>query len=395
MAVRRHRVSILFVGLVWMLLGTWGCGSSGTGTAGGPIALEPSSLVLDVKRYEVVVKQMFDPQKPDDTTRCSQLTRTHFLPDRLFLIRWVWGIEDPVVPQQYKQIDAGLTYDFCEYSRQRGYIQLVDSILRQYPENYPLDKRLAPMFERMKQALPGFQVPKIRTLAFGYSEQEPPQKGFDNDRLFYTGDYLGIGLEYFLGPKFRILHPALPKYIRARCDDRYLEVAIAQRIVDTLQQRALLQAKLSEKPVATKPEGQATARQADYFPTFLDKMVYLGIQQAFLEKVLPRTSAAQRLYYADSQLVWANYFESKVYELMLPVLYEQNEKKFEHFLVEGPNTGHVAKDAPPRLGQYIGWRIVSSYLAKNPSVTFEQLFRTTDFSEIFKKSGYKPKPVPS
>jgi uncharacterized protein YjaZ len=45
--------------------------------------------------------------------------------------------------------------------------------------------------------------------------------------------------------------------------------------------------------------------------------------------------------------------------------------------------------SPGRVGQYIGWQIVRSFMKKN-EVSLQKLIHL-DEEEIFKKSGYKPK----
>ena len=52
----------------------------------------------------------------------------------------------------------------------------------------------------------------------------------------------------------------------------------------------------------------------------------------------------------------------------------------------------IDKEAPDRIGQFIGWRIVSSYMENN-SVSLQQML-LTDAETIFNTSKYKPKKYP-
>jgi uncharacterized protein YjaZ len=62
------------------------------------------------------------------------------------------------------------------------------------------------------------------------------------------------------------------------------------------------------------------------------------------------------------------------------------------FTNDGPFT--TAKDfgngTAPRIGSYIGWRIVKQYMEKNPKITLAQLLKLVDADDILTKSKYKP-----
>ena len=61
------------------------------------------------------------------------------------------------------------------------------------------------------------------------------------------------------------------------------------------------------------------------------------------------------------------------------------------FTSEGPFTTALSKQSAPRIGYWVGWRIVKQYMQENPDVTLEQLMKETDAQELLKKSKYIPK----
>ena len=50
----------------------------------------------------------------------------------------------------------------------------------------------------------------------------------------------------------------------------------------------------------------------------------------------------------------------------------------------------IDNESPGRIGQYIGWQIVRSFMENNPKVTVQQLIKM-DAKTIFEQSKYKPK----
>ena len=60
------------------------------------------------------------------------------------------------------------------------------------------------------------------------------------------------------------------------------------------------------------------------------------------------------------------------------------------FMNDGPFTSVFSKTSPARTGWFVGWRIVSLYMARN-NVSMQELFRENDSQKILKLSKYKPK----
>ena len=57
---------------------------------------------------------------------------------------------------------------------------------------------------------------------------------------------------------------------------------------------------------------------------------------------------------------------------------------------DGPFTSEVSQDSPGRLGTWVGWRIVESYMNNNEQVTIQQLLDNEDAQNILENSKYRP-----
>ena len=57
---------------------------------------------------------------------------------------------------------------------------------------------------------------------------------------------------------------------------------------------------------------------------------------------------------------------------------------------DGPFTKGFDADAPARLGEWVGWQIVSAYMEKNKEVSLKELLQINDSQKILNQSGYKP-----
>ena len=72
------------------------------------------------------------------------------------------------------------------------------------------------------------------------------------------------------------------------------------------------------------------------------------------------------------------------------LLYANGTEIFRNLFGDGPFTQAFSKDAPARLGEYIGLQIVRSYMTNN-DVSLQDLLRNEDLQQIFQDSQYKPK----
>jgi len=74
------------------------------------------------------------------------------------------------------------------------------------------------------------------------------------------------------------------------------------------------------------------------------------------------------------------------------LLYSSDQKLKERFINIGPYSKfylELDNESPPRLGQFIGYRIVEAFMDKN-EISLEETL-TLEAEEIYNKSNYKPR----
>ncbi len=139
------------------------------------------------------------------------------------------------------------------------------------------------------------------------------------------------------------------------------------------------------------------ARQLVELPrnrTFLSNMIYYGKEMYLKDLFLPDVSDSEKMAYTEEQLAWAEANEEEIWRYFIDrqLLYSTDADLLPRFLYPGPFSKfyleEIDQEAPDRIGQYIGWKIVSSYM-KNNNVSLRQLL-VTDAETIFSASKYKP-----
>ncbi len=221
-------------------------------------------------------------------------------------------------------------------------------------------------FKHIKYYYPKQEIPKLITYISGFQVQTPIGK-----------DYIGIGLDMFLGnsPFYPALVESVPRYISRR----FTPENIAPRVVEVLAREEMF------------PE-------SDEDQTLLARMIYHGKIMYFMKQVQPDVADSILIGYSSSQMKWANDFESDTWAFFLgeDLLYNSDYLKIQKYISEAPFTPGLGSnnDSAPKLGIYIGWQIVKSFMEKQQEITLQQLMLEQDEQKILRLSKYRPENKP-
>ncbi|MBN3520936.1 gliding motility lipoprotein GldB [Algoriphagus lutimaris] len=234
---------------------------------------------------------------------------------------------------------------------------LYDSVKIEFQDISDVQNDLEYAFKAIKYYFPEFQVPKVYTFLSGF-----------NSDLILTEDMIVIGLDYYL-PITHTFQPDLPRYMA----ERYARPYIVPMIVTAI----------SSQFNEINPQDN----------TMLAEMIYYGKAYHFTKAIMPCTSDQYIIgyteeeiaeCYANEEYIWAHFVENEL-------LYETNPFEITKYLGEAPFTDAISTKAPGRLGRWLGWNIVDDYQF-NQDVTFTELMDNPDAEEIFRQSGYRPRP---
>ena len=218
-----------------------------------------------------------------------------------------------------------------------------------------LKKEFEIAFKHIKYHYPDFKAPKIITTF----------AGLDNE-LVVSDSLIIIPLESFIGPEAKY-RPQHPNYMLKRYDKPYIVPTVV-----TLLSRKYNKIDINDR-------------------TLLADLIFYGKSFEFTRAVIPNIPDSLVVAYADSNLVkswngqgyiWAHFIDNKL-------LYETSDRVKDKYIGERPNVTEIGTDCPGRIGQWLGWRIVSRYRTENPSVTLVELMQNANAREIFEQSKYK------
>lgn len=246
-------------------------------------------------------------------------------------------INDPVIQDIYKETEA------------------------QYADMTWFTKEISPALTLYLTHFPGEQVPDFCTLVSGIDFQMPQVFGYQNT--------IFICLDMYLGKDCKLYGQAgMPNYIAARCDKKYMATDCFSK--------ALVYKHLPDKTLVT----------------VLDNMVDAGKKMLFTQTMFPTVDPQDILGYTKSQYKWALSHESAIWHRMVEknMVYDKSEDMARRLIDETPFTRDFGNDSPGRLGVFIGFQIVQSYMKSHPGTTLKDLMNMTDSQKLLKESGYKP-----
>lgn len=231
---------------------------------------------------------------------------------------------------------------------------------RTFPDLSDLELSLTKAFKYYNYYNPGNKLPTVYTYISGLDYEYPSQL-MDNNLLIAIDMYLGK--DYYRYKKL-----GLPLYMLNRFDRAYI-------VKDCMKEMA-------KRTLDYKKIGSA----------LLDMMVNEGKIIYFTNAMIPKLSDSILMNYTANQMEWAVNSESMIWAFLLEneMLYATDNQPIQKFILESPFTSYFGAESPPRLGWYIGWRIVSSFMENNRDVELPELMQEYDAQKILQQSGYKP-----
>ena len=233
-----------------------------------------------------------------------------------------------------------------------------------YGDGGGLAAGLGRLFAQAQALFPDFQTPQVYTYISGLDYP---------NRVVYADSVLSLALDLYLPDHAAAYRAAgFPNYIAQRLGPDALPVEVAQAIA-----------------VERLPSREAGTDGLTRMGTLLDEVVYQGKILCIVDKLLPGVDERQKLFYDEAQWRWCKDNEAALWHHWMKeqLLYETDLNRTKHYINDGP--GNLAfQDAPPRLAQYIGWRIVSRYLQRVPADDPELWTRPAQ--DVLRISAYKP-----
>ena len=224
-----------------------------------------------------------------------------------------------------------------------------------------LDDKIYHAFQHLYHYFPTHKPMRIHTWVSNFERLDP---------ILVSDQSLLISLDMYLGPDAHFYQTA-PNYIKQGFDKKYL-------LTD------MFSAYFSESLPLSDDN------------SLLASMLHYGKIHYLTSLMLPDASEEMVMGYAPQKMSWCFENESDVWAYFIEnkLLFSSMQENKRRFIEDAPfskfNT-HFDRETPGRIGRWMGWNVIRSYMKANPEKSLIELMNELDAQKILRESRYKPK----
>lgn len=259
--------------------------------------------------------------------------------------------------------DSSIAYNLSLFSNDK-YIQEINAAIRKKFRSFPQKESILQAFGYLKHYFPNGKMPKS---VIGYNS------AFTNSVLS-SPTAIGFGLERYLGEEDKVIQALSTQvffdYVKAKMDASFL---VRDAVFSWLNSNYFNEENDS-KPL-------------------IEQAITLGKMYYITEACMPETSEAILLRYSEKEYQWAEENEASFWKYLVEqnALFLRDQKIGMNIFNEGPFTAGlpVGEASSPRMGHFLGWKIVRSFMNEHEEITLSQLVKL-DFKTILKSYKIEP-----
>ncbi|MXO03934.1 gliding motility lipoprotein GldB [Flavobacterium sp. HBTb2-11-1] len=237
--------------------------------------------------------------------------------------------------------------------------EVYEEVQKKYSNFEPVRQEFNELFQHVKYYFPKTRIPKVITV-IGEMDY--------NAKSIYADSLVVVALELYLGKNHKFYE--FPNYLKENFEERQ----IMPDVVSSFSYRNI-------------------PNSID--KSFVAQMIFEGKQLYAKDLLIPEYTDAEKIGYTPEQIKWCEENEAYMWRYFIEneMLYNEDPKLKARFIAPAPFSKfflEIDNDSPGRVGAWIGWQMIRSYMKNNSDVSLAELFKLEP-KEIFEKSKYKPK----
>ncbi|MDR1585423.1 MAG: hypothetical protein LBS07_04520 [Prevotellaceae bacterium] len=259
------------------------------------------------------------------------------------------------------ELETTDTFQVCELFRNflTDSLQAVvhADVLNVFADVSDIEKSLSTGYAYINHYFPEIKLPRIYFFVGGF-----------NRSVIEGSDFIAIGSDLYLGRDYPFYKTLTYDYLIHNMAPESIPVDV----ISTIITRAF--------------------RYDSEKDRLVDNILYRGKMLYILSVFLPDESRENIIGYSSGQWKWCQQREKQIWGSMIDQkhLFSTDLQLVRKYVNDAPFTAPVSQDSPGRLGVWVGWRIVESYMKKNKDVSLRQLVEMKDYQKLLEQSSYRP-----
>jgi hypothetical protein len=239
--------------------------------------------------------------------------------------------------------------------------EVYDSVMISFPGISWLDRDISRAFSHYRYYFPGKKVPRVYTCITGF-----------NNSIIAGDSALGISLDMYLG--------ANSQYYERLGIYRYLA---ARMTPDNILPDCMYGWGASEWDFS-----------AIKYPVdnVLAEIIHEGKLKYFEKCMLPDVPDELIFGFTPSQFKFCRNNEEQMWQYLIEknLLFSTDKFTIRKLTGEAPFTSYFTNESPGRAAVWVGFRIIESFMIRNPTTPLDELMKITDVQSILGKAKYNP-----
>jgi hypothetical protein len=255
--------------------------------------------------------------------------------------------------------DSSIASGLKAFYSDKYIVRLENKIAQDFKNTSTIERKISTAFQRLEFFLPKAKLPK--KIVFMNTLFTASVNAMDDD--------IAIGLERYLGPNTDVIKE-LP-------EQQFFQWIKVKMLPEFLE-RDVMTAWIKTHIVTQK--GTNT----------IDEIVNWGKILYLADIALNNENKSILMRYSKKEFDWATKSEIPFWKYLQQesLLFTSNERTSQNLLQDAPFTAGLPEKGADRLGQFLGWKIVTAFMNEKDEVSLQQLI-DTPYNEIL--LAYKPK----
>jgi len=254
--------------------------------------------------------------------------------------------------------DPGYAERLRQFVTDHSNYLIYNRTLQVFPDLDTFTTELNGAFRHYRYYFPDKPIPRVITYVSGFN-----QSAITDDSL------LAVGLDKYLGKHEKL----------------YAQIGIYSYLMVNMRPKKLVSD-------CMQFWGETEFPFNDSINNLITNMIFQGRLLYFTHAMLPEQPDSLNWGFTKKNLSYFNTAEKSMWAYLVEkkLLFNTDRFTIDKFILEGPFTKDFGRDSPARAAIWIGYRIVQSYMLRNPGTTFQKLMEEKNYLKILNLSAYNP-----